>query len=51
MVKWRDTMDTKGRERETDWELNQSGQTPALIRVGNPAASCHCVGGGSDDGK
>ena len=51
MVKWRDTMDTKGRERETDWELTQSGETPALIRVGNLAASCHCVGGGSDDGK
>ena len=44
MVKWRDTMDTKGRERETDWELTQSGETPALIRVGNSAASCHCVG-------
>ena len=58
MVKWRDTMDTmdkietkKGREieRETDWELTQSGETPVLIRVGRSAASGHCVGGGSDD--
>ena len=44
MVKWRDTMDTKGRERETDWELTHSGEAPALIRVGSSAASCHCVG-------
>ena len=47
MVKWRDTMDTMDKrkiERETDWELTQSGETPALIRVGNSAASCHCVG-------
>ena len=48
MVKWRDTMDTMDKrkiERETDWELTQSGETPALIRVGSPAACCHCVGG------
>ena len=49
-----DTMDkieTKKREieRETDWELTQSGETPVLIRVGRSAASGHCVGGGSDD--
>ena len=31
-------------ERETDWELTQSGETPALIRVGSLAASCDCVG-------
>ena len=51
MVKWRDTMNTKGRERETDWELTQSGETPALIRVGGSAASRHCVGRSSDNGR
>ena len=52
MVKWRDTMDTMDKrkiERETDWELTQSGETPVLIRMGRSAAGGHCVGGGSDD--
>ena len=39
------------KERETDWELTQSGETPALIRVGSSAASGHCVGGGGDNGR
>ena len=54
MVKWRDTMDTMDKrkiERETDWELTQSGETPALIRLGSSAASGHCVGGGGDNGR
>ena len=54
MVKWRDTMDTMDKrkiERETDWELTQSGETPALIRVGSPAACCHCVGGRRNNGR
>ena len=54
MVKWRDTMDTmdkRKRERETDWELTQSGEAPALIRLGSSAASGHCVGGGGDNGR
>ena len=54
MVKWRDTMDTMDKrkiERETDWELTQSGETPALIRVGSPAACCHCVGGRKNNGR
>ena len=52
MVKWRDTMDTKGRKkRETDWELTQSGEAPALIRAGSSAASGHCVGGSRDNGR
>ena len=41
----------KGRKRETDWELTQSGETPALIRLGSSAASGHCVGGGGDNGR
>ena len=54
MVKWRDTMDTMDKrkiERETDCELTKSGETPALIRVGSPAACCHCVGGGRNNGR
>ena len=54
MVKWRDTMDTMDKrkiERETDWELTQSGEAPALIRLGSSAASGHCVGGGGDNGR
>ena len=54
MVKWRDTMDTMDKrkiERETDWELTQSGEPPALIRLGSSAASGHCVGGGGDNGR
>ena len=53
MVKWIQwtKIETKKREieRETDWELTQSGETPVLIRMGRSAASGHCVGGGSDD--
>ena len=51
-----DTMDkieTKKREieRETDWELTQSGEAPVFIGMGSSAASGHCVGGGSDNGR
>ena len=45
-----DTIDAK-RERETDWELTQSGEAPVLIGMGSSAASGHCVGGSSDNGR